>query len=174
MQFANSFQNFHQLINQNNLNMKKSTTILLAVLIVSCTHQKKVDIKAEGEKVMELSREWARVAATEDVEKTLSYWADDAIVIQEGQPSYKGKNEIRQMIDASFKIPGFRISWEPQSVEVSTSGDMAYLIEKSQVSYNDSTGKVITQNNRAVSIWRKQADGTWKNVVDISTPEPSL
>jgi ketosteroid isomerase-like protein len=29
----------------------------------------------------------------------------------------------------------------------------------------------FTINNNAVSIWRKQKDGTWKNAVDISTPE---
>ena len=62
------------------------------------------------------------------------------------------------------------ISWEPVSIEVSDNGDMAYLIENSTVSFTDSTGKTITQNNKAVSIWRKQNDSNWKNVVDISTP----
>jgi ketosteroid isomerase-like protein len=84
----------------------------------------------------------------------------------------KGKKAIRQMVEESYKIPGFRISWQPQSVEVSENGDMAYLIEDAQISFTDSTGKTITQNNKAVSIWRKQTDGSWKNVVDISTPEP--
>jgi ketosteroid isomerase-like protein len=48
---------------------------------------------------------------------------------------------------------------------------MAYLIENSQVSFTDSTGKPVTINNKAVSIWRKQAGGLWRNAVDISTPE---
>ncbi len=77
------------------------------------------------------------------------------------------------MVEESYKIPGFRISWQPQSVEVSESGDMAYIIEDSQISFTDSTGKAITQKNKAVTIWRKQGDGSWKNVVDISTTDPS-
>ena len=153
--------------------MKISTSILLVFLFAGCTQQKKVDSKAEGEKLMQLSRDWSQQAKAGDIEKTVSYWADDAVVISAGQPTYKGKKEIRGMVEQSYKMPGFNISWEPQSVEVSTSGDMAYLIEKSQVSFKDSTGNVITQNNSAVSIWRKQADGSWKNVVDISTPETS-
>jgi uncharacterized protein (TIGR02246 family) len=153
--------------------MKRTTLLALIVIMISCNEQK-VDKKAEGEKVMQLSREWARVAATEDVEKALSYWADDAFVMSAGQPPVKGKQAIRQMVEESFKIPDFRISWQPQSVEVSESGDMAYMIENEQVSFTDSTGKPITLNEKAVSIWRKQADGTWKNVVDISTPDPSL
>jgi uncharacterized protein (TIGR02246 family) len=150
--------------------MKWTVVIAIASIILSCS-QEKVNTKAEAEKVMQLSKDWSKAASTGDVNKTVSYWADDAILISEGMPVLKGKEAIKKMVEGSFKMPGFRISWEPQEVVVSESGDMAYIIENSQVSYSDSTGKSITQNNKAVSIWRKQADGTWKNVVDISTPE---
>jgi uncharacterized protein (TIGR02246 family) len=151
--------------------MKKIIAVGFAFTMIGCNPQKP-DIQAEGEKIMELSREWSRAASSGNVEKTVSYWAEDAILMSAGQPQLKGKKAIRQMVEESYKIPGFRISWEPQTVEVSANGDMAYLIEKAQVSFIDSKGKPITQNNKAVSIWRKQGDGSWKNVVDISTPEP--
>ncbi|HET9744247.1 MAG TPA: SgcJ/EcaC family oxidoreductase [Chitinophagaceae bacterium] len=141
-----------------------------ALLLLSC-NQTKVDKKAEGEKVMQLSKEWSQAASAGDVEKIVSYWAEDAVVMSAGQPVLNGKQAIRKMVDDSYKMPGFRISWQPQSVVVSESGDMAYLIENSQISFTDSTGKPITTNNKAVSIWRKQGDGSWKNAVDISTPE---
>lgn len=152
--------------------MKRITILLLVLTIVSC-NQPKVDIKAEGEKVMKLSKDWSEVASTGDMEKIVSYWADDAFVMSAGQPPLNGKSAIRKMVEESFKMPGFRISWQPQSVEVSESGDMAYLIENAQVSFIDSTGKSITVKNKAVSIWRKQPDGSWKNAVDISTPDPT-
>jgi len=151
----------------------KPITLFLFLLAMAGCNQTKVDKTVEGEKIIQLSKEWSQAAATKDIEKTLSYWADDAFVMQEGQAPLKGKQAIRQMVEGSFKMPGFSISWEPQSVEVSDNGDMAYLIENSKVSYNDSTGKTITINNKAVSIWRKQADGSWKNVVDIATADPS-
>jgi len=152
--------------------MKRFATFLTLVAIVSC-NQTKVDKKIEGEKVMQLSKEWSQTIATKDVDKIVSYWADNAFLMQEGQPPLQGKQAIRQMVEESFKIPGFNISWQPQSVEVSDNGDMAYIIENAQVSFTDSTGKPITINNKAVSIWRKQPDGTWKNAVDFSTADPS-
>ena len=152
--------------------MKKITVIVFVLGILSC-NQPKVDTKAEGEKIMQMSKEWSQAASTGDTEKTLSYWADDAILMSSGQPQLNGKKEIKQMVEESFKIPGFKISWQPKSVQVSESGDMAYLLEDSLVSFKDSTGKTITQNNKAVSIWRKQSDGSWKNAVDISTPDNS-
>ena len=152
--------------------MKKNILFpVTLMMIVSCTQQK-ADTKAEGEKLMETSREWSKVAATNDVEKTLSYWADNAILMSAGQPTLNGKKEIRKMVEESFKTPGFKISWEPQSVEVSESGDMAYLIEKETMSMNDSSGKTITTHAKGITVWKKQSDGSWKNVVDASIPEP--
>jgi uncharacterized protein (TIGR02246 family) len=153
--------------------MTRIITFLFILSLMSCNHQK-ADTKSEGEKLMQISREWSAIAATGDIEKTLSYWADDAVVMPAGQPTVKGKAAIRKMVEESMKIPGFRISWEPQSVEVSESGDMAYMLENSNVSFNDSTGKQMTFHNKTVTVWRKQADGAWKNVVDISTPEPVM
>lgn len=149
--------------------MKLTALALLAITVISC-NQQKVDTKAEGEKVMKLSEEWSKAVSTKDVEKITSYWADDAILMSAEQPVLEGKNAIRQMVEESFKMPGFNISWQPKNVVVSESGDMAYLIEDSQVSFSDSTGKLMTMQNKAVSIWRKDANGSWKNVVDISTP----
>src|SRR5215213_2393298 len=150
--------------------MKTLIIIVNTLLFLSCS-QSKVDKKVEGEKVMQLSREWSQAAYARDIEKTVGYWADNAVVMSAGQPVLSGKQAIRQMVEKSYKMPGFRISWQPQSVEVSESGDMAYLIGNSQISFADSTGNPITIHNKAVEIWRKQADGSWKNVVDISTPE---
>ena len=146
-------------------------TVLLTVFS-GCSEQK-VDTKAEGEKLMQISKEWSKSASADSIEKTLSYWADDAIILSPGQPSLTGKKAIRGMIDGSFKIPGFKISWEPLSVSVSKNGDMAYMIEQNQITVNDSSGKPITEYNKAVTIWKKQADGTWKDVVDMWNSDPS-
>lgn len=140
------------------------------LLLLGCS-QEKVDKKGEGEKVMQLSKEWSQAASDGNVEKTVGYWADDAVLISAGQPMLDGKQAIRKMVEESYKMPGFRISWQPQRVVVSEGGDMAYLLEDSQVSYTDSTGKPITINNKVVTIWLKQKDGNWKNTVDISTPD---
>lgn len=153
--------------------MKKILVVALVLsTIVSC-NQQIVDTKTEGEKLMQVSREWSKIAQSRDVEKTLSYWADDALVISAGQPTLKGKNEIRQMVEGSFKNPAFKISWEPERAEIAKSGDMGYLIEHDDMAGSDSTGKLFTHRYRSITIWKKQTDGSWKNVVDVMSPESS-
>src|SRR5215208_5019956 len=117
--------------------MNKIIFTFVAFAFFSCSEQKP-DPKKEGEKLMQLSREWSKSGSTDSIEKTLSYWADDAVVLSPGQAPIKGKAAIREMVKSSSTIPGFHISWEPLSAEVSESGDMAYLIEQSSLTMNDS------------------------------------
>ena len=152
--------------------MRIVTLLSTCVIICGC-NQPAIDTKAEGEKLMQISREWSKTAATDSIEKTLSYWADDAVVMSPGQPPLKGKDAIREMVMSSSKIPGFKISWEPLSVSLSKSGDMAYLIEQNQITMNDSTGHAVTEFNKGVTIWRKEADGSWKNIVDMWNAAPA-
>ena len=151
--------------------MKKFIFFLPALIFFVACNNQQADTKAEGEKLMEASREWAKSASAKDIEKTISFRTEDAVVLQPGQTALHGKKEIRAMVEGSFNTPGFSITWEPQTVEVSGSGDLAYLLEKSHVTFKDSTGKAVTQNYNGVTIWKKQTDGSWKNVVDIAADE---
>jgi len=151
--------------------MRNMFLFLPFIIICGCT-EKKIDTKAEGEKLMQVSREWSESAATDNLEKTLSYWADNAVVMSPGQPPIKGKTAIRAMIESTSKIPGFKISWEPLNVSVSKEGDMAYMIEQNKIIVNDSLGNPMTEYNKGVTVWRKEADGSWKNIVDIWNAAP--
>jgi ketosteroid isomerase-like protein len=150
----------------------RTLTFRTTLFLLSGCGNNSVDTKAEGEKLMQLSREWSKLASTDSTEKILSYWADDAVMMSPGQPPIKGKEEIRQMVTSLSNIPGFKISWEPLSAHVAKSGDMAYLIEQNQISFNDSLGRTITEFNKVVTVWRRDADGAWKNVVDMWNAEP--
>lgn len=140
------------------------------IITISGCQREVVDLKVEKETLMQASRDWSKAAEARDVEKTLTFWSDDAIVISAGQPELKGKQAIRGMVEGSIKDPNFKISWEPISAEISKSGDMGYLIENSKITMADSTGKSVIQNFKTVTIWKKQEDGSWKNVVDVMSP----
>ena len=143
----------------------------VALALASCSNNVKVDTKAEAAKLMQASRDWSKEAESRNLEKVLSYWHDDAIMIGDKQEVLKGKAAIAEMVKGAFRDSAFRISWEPLSAEVSDDGSMGYIIENSSVTFGDPTGTPQTMHSNAVSIWRKQADGSWKNVVDITSPK---
>ena len=132
-----------------------------------------VDREAVAEELLDLSRAWSDAVASGDMEAVLSYWADDAVMMAPGQPPIRGKAAIRDYLMATGDIPGFRIRWEPLEAHVSASGDLAYLIERNEITVTDSTGAPVTEYNKVVTVWERQEDGSWKNVVDMWNADPT-
>jgi len=117
----------------------------------------KVDIEAEQAAILKIDKEWASAASEgRDIERIVSFWADDATVFPPGFPAVVGKDAIRQYVSESLKIPGFSVGWESTEVTISPNGDFAYAVGKNHF-----------------TVWRKEADGSWKCVIDIWNEEPS-
>jgi uncharacterized protein (TIGR02246 family) len=149
--------------------MKLMMICVAAAALAGCMRDPKPD-DDDGAALMETSRAWSKVAQTRDLDAVAGYFADDAVIISAGQPPVRGKEAIRQSLEQAYNIPGFSNSWEP--IEAKVSGDMGYLLERTRISMAGPDGAPITQTMQAVTIWRKSADGAWKNVVDISVPAP--
>lgn len=152
--------------------MRQLTALLFITILIGC-NPAKIDQKAEGEKLMQVSREWARSLSPDSIDRTMSFWADSAIFLSTNITPMN-KAEIRKMIEESVRMPGFKMDWQPVSVSVSESGDMGYLIEKSQITYHNQTSDTpVTLYGQALTIWKKDADGNWKNVAEASFPAPA-
>jgi uncharacterized protein (TIGR02246 family) len=146
--------------------MQKAPILALAVLVTALAPAALAQ-EADEQALLELSRIWARAAATGDVDLILSFWADDAVVLPPGRPALAGKAAIREFVAATLAVPGASITWEPESVTVAPGGDLAYLIERNRVTLPDASGELTTIAGKAVTIWRKDAEGSWRCVVDI-------
>jgi ketosteroid isomerase-like protein len=123
-----------------------------------------IDPKAE---ILRLDAEWSRMAATGDVERIVSYWADDAAVFPPGAPPLVGKAAIREFVTQSFQVPGFSISWKTNEVVVAASGELAYGIGGNRVSFAGPDGTPVVVEGKAVTVWRRDGANGWKCVIDI-------
>jgi len=102
----------------------------------------------------------------------MGFWADDARMLPPDLPVLEGKQAIREYVQAASKIPGFRISWEPETACISTSGDMAYMIERNVTEFDDADGNRVVAHGKVVTVWRKNPQGEWRNVVDMWNAAP--
>lgn len=131
-----------------------------------------MNIESERAALMQTSREWARTVPAGDLEATLAYWSDDAVVMPPGQPSIVGKAAIRAFLQQTAAIPGFTITWEPEHATVASSGDLGYMIERNRITMADASGVEREQFGKAVTVWRKDSSGSWKCVVDSWNENP--
>jgi len=122
---------------------------------------------ADEAAVRAASEEWAKVAAAKDLEKTLSYYAEDASMFPPNLPIVTGADARRKMWTQLFSPAEMAFSNAATKVEVAKSGDLAYEIGTFQESHKDDKGNPVKLTGKYVVVWKKQAGGDWKAVVDI-------
>lgn len=142
--------------------------ILLLVSFSFACQSAGTDTRAADEVALrKLDDEWSKAAGASDVEKTVSYYTDDALVMPPNSPVLQGKDAARGMWKAMFSVPGYGGGWTATKVEVSRSGDMGWVTGNYEITETDASGKPMTDKGKYLEIWKKQADGSWKCVADM-------
>lgn len=142
--------------------------LLLLALSTACQTQATGDTRAADEAVLrKLDDEWSRAAGSRDVEKTISYYTDDAVVMPPNIPTLTGKEPIRSLWKSMLDSPSFSGGWKATKVEVARSGDLAYVSGNYEFNEKDDSGRPITDKGKFLEVWKKQADGGWKCVADM-------
>jgi uncharacterized protein (TIGR02246 family) len=106
-----------------------------------------------------------QAAAAKDVETIANMYAEDATLLPPGSPLIKGRANIRAFWQAFFDAGASdaRI----RTVEVGSSGDLAYEIGTYQANMPQPQGGVAPGSGKYVVAWRRQTDGSLKMVADI-------
>ena len=115
----------------------------------------------------DLDTQWSEAAATKDLEQTVAYYSDDAIVLPPNTASATTREAIRNAWKDLLAIPGFAITWKPIRVELGKSADLAWVSGTYEVTMNDPTGKPIHDRGKYLEVWKRQPDGNWKCGADI-------
>jgi ketosteroid isomerase-like protein len=105
---------------------------------------------------------FAKSMADRDFEAFGRYVADDTIFFG-GKDVQRGKSEVLAAWSGFFEGEQAPFSWEPDGVEVLSSGELAL----STGPVRNPEGKVVARFN---SIWRREAPGTWRVVFDKGSP----
>jgi ketosteroid isomerase-like protein len=124
------------------------------------------DTKIE-QALRDLDAQWSAAAGAKDLDKTVSYYAEGAIVMPPNASAATTKEAIRSVWKEMLTTPGAAISWKATKVEVAKSGDLAYVSGTYEETITDASGKPVNDRGKYVEIFKKQPDGTWKAVADI-------
>jgi len=126
------------------------------------------DTKSAIEQALrDLDGQWSAAAGAKNLEKTIAFYSQDAIVLPANAPAATTKDAIRNTWKDLLASPGLAISWKTTKVDVAKSGDIAYTTGTYELTMNDASGKPVPDHGKYVEVWKKQADGKWKVAVDI-------
>lgn len=108
-----------------------------------------------------------------DVPAVRAQYARDALMILPGQAPFKGVDAIMKDYEGFVADPAGKYVPGEETTEVSSGGDLAYGQVEYQVTFtNPATKAVETASRYNITVYKKQADGSWKVIRDISAPLP--
>jgi len=133
-------------------------------LLCGCAHR--VDVAKERKALMDADTQFARDTAERGVEGWVSWFTDDGTMYPPARDAIEGRAAIREQMgdlyDPRSGQGGLRLDWQPIRAEVSESGELGWTT---------GTSKVVTtagmRQGRYITVWRKQADGSWKVWADL-------
>jgi uncharacterized protein (TIGR02246 family) len=127
--------------------------------------------EADVEAIRELERAAREAAEAKDLEKYVSFYADDAVLFWPGAPMVTGRAAIREFMRAFLSMPAFALSFTTAAVEVSGAGDLAYSYGTNRVTLVAPDGRRMNDRGKYLTVYRKQPDGTWRVVADIGNSD---
>ena len=141
--------------------------VLLLSVLASLTAGAKSGSSNPAGAIQSADDQWAAAALAKDVDKSVSFCGPDAAILVPNAPAAEGKEAIRKWFQEIFNIPGFKLSWHATETAAAKSGELGYSRGTYELSFTDASGKQGSDHGKYVTVWKKQADGSWKVLRDI-------
>ena len=159
---------YHLLFPPQVRNPSQSETVSNSQLLpVSSPSEKSNSTEPVEQLLRDLDAKWAKAAGAKDVEQTIAFYSDDAVVFPPNATTAATKEAIRNAWKEMFASPGFVFTWQPTRVQVGKSGQMAWVSGTYELTMNDASGKSINDRGKYLEVWEKQTDGNWKCGADM-------
>ncbi|MCE9601450.1 MAG: SgcJ/EcaC family oxidoreductase [Gemmatimonadetes bacterium] len=102
-----------------------------------------------------------------DVTKFLTNYADDAVFLFPNAPAMRGHAEIEAGLKAMMEGATFT-DMKFTTEDVMLGGDIAVETGSNEMTITPKGGKAMVDKGKYITVWKRQADGSWKVVRDIS------
>ena len=154
--------------------MKRTFTViaLLGCALFAPAPNRAASTDAAATAIRHNEETWNKEFEAKDAAKLVAHYAEDATLMSPGMPSAHGKAAIGKVLKDMVSDHALSLKFHATRVEVASSGDMAYSEGTYTMTMTDpATKKPMNDKGSYVTVYKKQADGSWKAVSDIATSE---
>jgi ketosteroid isomerase-like protein len=120
--------------------------------------------------LMELEGRFAKAVATGGGKAFSTWFADDAVTLNNGRPAVLGRAGIAAQ--AQWDPKDYQLTWTPQGAQMGPSNDMGFTWGHYEGRSKDHNGNPVIISGRYFTVWKKTSDGNWKVAMDASANEP--
>ncbi len=135
--------------------------VMCLVLSVGCQGPAGLS-EADRTAIRQGDENYVKLANAKDFKGAAALYAEDAIVLPPNQAAVQGRAAIQAALETS-PVSNFQL----QILEIEGRGDLAYERGTYSETVTTTGAAPIEDRGKYLTIWRKQADGSWKMLRDI-------
>lgn len=124
---------------------------------------READVKA----VKDVETSWSKDCAAKDPAKFAGYYAENASLLLPGAPIITGRESIQSAVKPLMSDPNFALQFSSNKAEASQGGDIVYTVGSYTMTLTGPDKKPVTDKGKYTTVFKKQADASWKAVVDM-------
>lgn len=150
---------------------------IIVITMLCCSCSKKTDTEAERQKLLLLHKKQQDAHLDKDAKLFVDQFADKMISVNHGKISTTTKDSALLRFQGYFDKVQIK-EWKdisPPVIDFSADASMAYMVVDKLVvlTYTNEENKLVKETTHFawVAIFKKQADGDWKIVCNVSTNE---
>ena len=153
------------------MKMRGLCLLAAAAVLSGCQQQAEtVDTAQIEAQIREAETKWNHAYAKRDAAALAGMYADDAALASPDADLAIGKDAIVKSLESIPKDRNFRLEFRSDRVQVAKSGDLAYSRGRYTMTITDpARNGPYTSKGNYLTVWKKQADGSWKAVEDFVT-----
>jgi uncharacterized protein (TIGR02246 family) len=140
-------------------------------LLAGCARYAEPDAReADIKALREIEAAWSKDIGAKNLEKWVSYYAEDGSLLLPNSPPVTGRENIRAALEARVADPNFSLTFRPTRIEASE--ELAYTQGVYAITRTDPrTREAVSDQGKYVTVYKKQADGSWKAVQDMASSD---
>ena len=116
--------------------------------------------------ILETEREFSELAQKEGIGNAFAKFAADEAVLMRNNNLVIGKEGLLSYYSETMENTDAKLSWKPEFIDVSTSGDLGYTYGYYTFTVKDTLDNDIVTQGVFHTVWKRQDDGSWKFVWD--------
>jgi ketosteroid isomerase-like protein len=107
---------------------------------------------------------WEKVYSAKDLAKAVAFCDEHGSMSVPDAPVVTGRKALAKAIASDFAQGD--TTWRPNKVGVALSGELGYTSGTTDLTFKDKSGKTLTKKGNYLTVWKKDAVGSWKVLFD--------
>lgn len=143
--------------------------VILLGVMTACTRS--VDVATTRAALQDADRAFDLATSERRLDGWVEFFADDGAMLRPGG-AVTGRAAIREHMSPVLRDTSFTLRWNPTHADAGASGDLGYTVGRYEARRRDAKGGTAVRTGTYLTIWKKQADGSWKVVLDTGVEDP--